>query len=65
LLLLAVSKRDSHIVRGIAGANSHQNAVLVVGVRGLDSVTDVAGVSHSFQQPRRTILVEYRAIGYR
>jgi len=47
LLLLAVSKRDSHIVRGIAGANSHQNVVLVIGVRGLDCVTDVAGVRHA------------------
>ena len=34
-------------MRGIAGANSHQNAVLVVGVRGLDCVTDVAGVYHA------------------
>jgi hypothetical protein len=39
-------------VRGIAGANSHQNAVLVVGVHGVDCVTDVAGVRHALSNNR-------------
>src|ERR1035438_2858284 len=47
LLLLAVSEWNSDVVKGIAGANSHQDVVPVVSVRCFDRVTDVTGVCHA------------------
>jgi hypothetical protein len=45
--LLAVCERNSDVVRAIAGANPHQDAVLVAGARRLDRIANVAGVGHA------------------